>query len=259
MASVGERRVSRVTQIVCDVSGERLGSARVLDLGCNNGGFSLELARRGAREVVGIEGREGNLVDGIASREAEGLTQVDFRIADVRTLSRELHGEFDIVLCLGLLYHLDVPDLFDFVRRVAEVCRGYALIETNVGLKPRKKATSDGQTYHGLWYGEDTRRPGASLDNPRSFWPTKPSLLNLLGDVGFTSVTEVLWPVIPKLAEFRDHTLLLAVKGAPHGAEEHERWPERLPKQAGPGQGARWFLRDRVARLRGGGFPSAFR
>jgi len=259
MASVGERRVSRVAQVVCDVSGEGLRSARVLDLGCNDGGFSLELARRGAREVIGIEGRDGNLVDGIARREAEGLTQVDFRIADVRTLSRELHGEFDIVLCLGLLYHLDVPDLFDFVRSFAEVCRGYALIETNVALTPRNEATSGGQTYHGLWYGEDTTRPGASLDNPRSFWPTKPSLLNLLGDVGFTSVTEVLSPAIPKLAEFRDHTLLLAVKGAPHSAERPERWPERLPKQASPGQGARWFLRDRVARLRRGGFPSVFR
>src|SRR4051794_4338652 len=43
MASVGENRVSRVSQLVCDISGERLKSARVLDLGCNDGGFSLEL------------------------------------------------------------------------------------------------------------------------------------------------------------------------------------------------------------------------
>src|SRR3954464_5455318 len=99
MASVGENRVSRVSQLVCDLSGERLQSARVLDLGCNDGGFSNELARRGAREVIGIEGREGNLVRGLADREAEGLTQVDFRIADVRSVSREAYGEFDIVLC----------------------------------------------------------------------------------------------------------------------------------------------------------------
>src|SRR3954453_6521151 len=160
MASVGESRVARVTQLVFDISGERLQTARVLDLGCNDGGFSLELARRGAREVIGIEGREANLVRGRATREAEGLTQVDFRIADVRTLSRELHGEFDVVLCLGLLYHLDVPDLFDFVRRVAEVCRGYAVIETNVGLAARKKVRSNGHAYSGLWYGEDTTRAG---------------------------------------------------------------------------------------------------
>jgi SAM-dependent methyltransferase len=259
MGTVGENRVSRVSQLVCDVSGERLRSARVLDLGCNDGGFSLELARRGAREVIGIEGREANLVRGRATREAEGLTQVDFRIADVRTLSREAHGEFDIVLCLGLLYHLDVPDLFEFVRRLAEVCRGYALIETNVGLKPRKKVTWDGQSYHGLWYGEDTSRPGASLDNPRSFWPTKPSLLNLLGDVGFTTVSEVAYPFVPTLAEFRDHTLLLAVKGAPHDRNGRDRWPERLPVQASPRQSVGYFLRDRAARLRGGGFPSVFR
>src|SRR5437879_8210602 len=90
---IGEHRVARVVQLVCDVSRDDRRTARVLDLGCNDGGFSLELARQGAREVVGIEGREANLAQGLATRESEGLTQVEFIIDDVRTLSRERHGE----------------------------------------------------------------------------------------------------------------------------------------------------------------------
>ena len=42
---------------------------------------------------------------------------------DVRNLSVEKHGEFDVVLCLGNLYHLGAPDVFSFAARLSEVCR----------------------------------------------------------------------------------------------------------------------------------------
>lgn len=258
-APVGEQRVARVAQVVRDSSGERLRESRVLDLGCNDGGFSIELARLGVREVIGIEGREANLTSGLATQRNEGLSQVKFVISDVRDFSVKEYGEFDVVLCLGLLYHLDVPDLFEFVRTVAAACRGYAIIETQIGLAPKATVASNGSTYRGLWYAEDVSRPGASLDNPRSFWLTKPSLLNLLADAGFTSVSEVLYPVIPALNAYRDHTLLVAAKGQPIADAQHNRWPERLTNIASPGQSRLYWIRDRIARVRGGGLPSIFR
>ena len=45
-----------------------------------------------------------------------------------------MHGTFDVVLCWGLLYHLDTPELFTFTRQVRDVCDGIALVDTHIAL-----------------------------------------------------------------------------------------------------------------------------
>ena len=80
----------------------------------SKGMYALEFAQRGA-EVVAIEGREANLEKARFAARALGL-EVDFQLGDVRDLDAERHGEFDLVLALGILYHLDATDLFP-VRR----------------------------------------------------------------------------------------------------------------------------------------------
>lgn len=261
MIPTGERRVERVAQLVSDLSGESLRTARVLDLGCNTGSFSLALARLGAHEVIGVEGRPENLADGIARRESEGLTQVRFLTPqDVRAVTRERFGAFDVVLCLGILYHLDVPAVFELAREVAAMTRGYALIETEVALSATGRVEFGGREYAGRWYDEDTSNDGASLDNPRSFMPTRSSLLNLLADVGFSTVSEVLNPVIPPIAQFRDHILLLATRGRVlHDHRDTDRWDERPGRIAHPVQGLRYRALERLARRRGGGMPAVWR
>jgi SAM-dependent methyltransferase len=256
--ATGDARVARIAQVVADVAGDDIAGARVLDLGCDEGNFARAIARLGAREVLGIEGRASNLAGGIAKRDAEGLTQVELVLGDARDLSRERHGEFDVVLCLGLLYHLDAPDLLPFLRRLSAVCRRFAVIETQVALAPREALELDGHRYAGLFYQEDVAQAGAALDNPRSFWPTKPSLVNLLMHVGFTSIAEVAAPVVPSVAAFRDHTVLLAFKDRRVAAAPPERAPERVPWVTHPAQGRRYALRERLMRLRGGGLPSVF-
>src|SRR3954447_21635298 len=146
MYLIGERRVAKVAQVMGDLAGKR-----VLDLGCDVGGFSIQAAKQGAKEVIGIDGRDSNLDDAREALARENLPQVTFRVGDVRELSPDSDGVFDVVLCLGLLYHLENPA--DFLNRLAQVCSGYALIETNVALKPR--TTHEG--YGGLWYPEDTK------------------------------------------------------------------------------------------------------
>ena len=142
-------RVARVAQVVADHCGDRLADARVLDLACDHGSFSLALAREGVREVLGIEGREENLRRGREDAKREGLDHVSLVQGDVRDLRREVHGEFDVVLCLGILYHLDVPDAFHFLANVASVCRSFAVIETQVSLAPKTKVTFEGREYWG--------------------------------------------------------------------------------------------------------------
>ena len=85
-------------------------------------------------------------------------------------------------------------------------------------------------------------RTCASLDNSTSFWITKPSLLNLLRDVGFTSVAELLRP--KSFADFADRLTFAAIKGEPQHVVmspelEHTPepdWPEGSPLQPYPTQ-----------------------
>jgi 2-polyprenyl-3-methyl-5-hydroxy-6-metoxy-1,4-benzoquinol methylase len=254
--AMAEDRVERVVQAVNDVAPKPLSELRVLDLAFYEGAFALAFARRGA-SVVGLEARTEHVVKARFAAEALQLGNVSFERADVRELARDRHGSFDVVLCLGILYHLDAPDCFDFLKNVADVCDGLAVIETQISLSRQKRISWGGREYEGKSYPEDTRFPGASADNAQSFWPTKASLLNAMTDVGFTSILELKTPLVPSVAAFRDHVVLLAWQG--DRDVSFPRWPERLWTSAHPTQGRRHWVRDRLVRLRGGGADKAFR
>src|SRR5713101_4914166 len=193
----------RVIQTVCDLAHRPLADLRVLDLGCAHGAYSIELATRGA-QVLGIEGREAWLEQARRLKQRASLANVEFVQDDVRNLSRAKYGEFDIVLCLGILYHLDAPEVFDFMNRVAEVCRDFAVIETHFAGTHILSHEWRGKRYWGTAYqehaagttpGDKLKSLGSSLDNERSFWFTQASLCNLLRHVGFTSVYDCRNPI----------------------------------------------------------------
>lgn len=186
----------RVIQAVCDLARRPLAGLRILDLASAHGEYSIELAARGA-QVLGIEGREEWLERARRAKQELSLSNVEFVQDDVRNLSREKYGEFDIVLCLGILYHLDAPDVFEFVNRVFEVCRDFAVIETHFAPAPTLSHEWRGRRYWGVSTFEHPanataedklKNLGASLDNEKSFQFTQASLCNILRHVGFTSV-----------------------------------------------------------------------
>ena len=113
-------RLRRFIQAVSDSARRPLGELRVLDLACLEGMFAVELARMGA-SVVGIEGREANVAKARLAKEVLGLENLEFHQDDVRNLSEERYGRFDVVLCLGILYHLNPPHVFRFVESIASV------------------------------------------------------------------------------------------------------------------------------------------
>ena len=81
---------------------------RCLDVGCNAGFYSFELARRGAR-VVGIDQDEHYLAQARWARGRFGLEgRVRFRRMQVYDLAR-MRQSFDLVLFMGVLYHLRYP------------------------------------------------------------------------------------------------------------------------------------------------------
>jgi hypothetical protein len=211
----------RIVQIVSDITKQPLSQLRALDLACLEGLYGIELARHGA-QVVGIEGREASIEKARFAKKVLALDNLTLTQDDVRNLSVEKYGHFDVVLCLGILYHLDAPDVFHFVERMSDVCTRVAIIDTHVGLVPNQTHTYKGREYHGWSFREhdDNASPEArlkalwaSLDNEHSFWLTRPSLFNLLAASGFTSVYTCQYPV--PLGQWVDRDTLVAIKGDP--------------------------------------------
>jgi tRNA (mo5U34)-methyltransferase len=79
----------------------------VLDVGCNAGYYSLEMKRRGADRVVSIDSDPRYLAQARFAAEVTGLS-IEFRLMDVYDLA-SLHEKFDLVIFMGVLYHLRHP------------------------------------------------------------------------------------------------------------------------------------------------------
>jgi tRNA (mo5U34)-methyltransferase len=90
----------------------------VLDIGCNGGFYSIEMKRRGADRVVGIDSDEGYLAQARFAAEVSGA-EIEFRKLCVYDIE-QLHEKFDLVLFMGVLYHLRHPLLaLDLIREHA--------------------------------------------------------------------------------------------------------------------------------------------
>jgi tRNA (mo5U34)-methyltransferase len=123
----GVRSVTELRQLYASFGlPSDLHGKRVLDIGCWDGFFSYEAERRGA-EVVAID--YVNRPNFFAAREALGA-RVVFHEMSVYEMSRDRLGVFDIVLMLGVLYHLQHPLLA--LQKVCEVTRDLAIIESHV-------------------------------------------------------------------------------------------------------------------------------
>jgi FkbM family methyltransferase len=141
----------------------------VVDVGCGLGYFSALMKRLGF-EVIALDGRPEN-VDEARRRYRE----VEFRVADAEDPSVRSLGEFDLVLCLGLLYHLENPfiairNLFDLTRKVA-ILEGMCFPDERPILAIRDEGPTEDQ---GLRYV--------------ALYPSENALIKLLYRAGFLYV-----------------------------------------------------------------------
>jgi tRNA (mo5U34)-methyltransferase len=84
-----------------------LAGKTVLDIGCNAGFYSMEMKRRGARRVVGIDSDDRYLAQARFAAEVEGL-DIEYRKLSVYEVGA-LGERFDFVIFMGVLYHLRHP------------------------------------------------------------------------------------------------------------------------------------------------------
>lgn len=105
-----------------DSLGLPLANTSVLDLGCGVGHLARFFVDKGCK-VTCVDGRAEN-IDEVRRR----LPSAEAYVGDVQTDRLSRFGRFPVVLCYGLLYHLENPAAA--LRNMASACDGILLLET---------------------------------------------------------------------------------------------------------------------------------
>lgn len=152
----------------------------VLDLCAWNGFFSFEAERRNAKRVMAVDyfcwgGPGWGTKSGFELAREALDSKVEDRELDVLEVSPDSTGVFDVVLFLGVLYHMRHPLLV--LERVSAVTSGMLILETHVDLTMLSRPAM-------AFY------PGAELGGDNSNWcgPNEACVRAMLMEVGFRTV-----------------------------------------------------------------------
>lgn len=120
---------------------------RVLDLGCGDGTYTLELTDLGVKEVLGIDPAEVAIE--AANRKANNANlegRVHFEVGNIYTLKEQLGVRyFDCVVLRGVLHHL--PDPARAIGCIASLADTVVILEPN-GYNPVLKLLERFSRYH---------------------------------------------------------------------------------------------------------------
>ncbi len=159
---------------------EDLRGMSVLDIGAWNGFFSFEAERRGAGRVLATDsfcwGGEGwGTKAGFELARGALHSKVEDMEIDVLDISPEKVGIFDLVLFLGVLYHMRYPLLA--LERVFSVTGKQLILQTHVDMLGCKRPV---MTFY----------PGGELrKDPTNWWGPNPAAVEaMLKFVGFRKV-----------------------------------------------------------------------
>lgn len=166
---------------------DQLPVGRLLDLGCGHGAMAV-LAHEMGWKVTAVDVRTARMP------KFKGINWIQ---SDVREFSFA-EGDFDCIALLGLLYHLELKDTLELLRR----CSGtLTVVDTHVSLAPSRQELG----YNGEFFDEvGDRSPEehaqakkSSWGNVNSFWPDDESLIRMFADCGYAGVYKLLPPYRP--------------------------------------------------------------
>jgi tRNA (mo5U34)-methyltransferase len=158
--------------------GGSLAGKRVLDLGCNAGFWSLAAVEAGADFVLGVDGRQMHIDQANLVFETKGVeaSRYRFQLADVFDLELE-NDSFDVVLCLGLLYHVSKP--FELMERISAWNSDLLVVDTRVDPRP------------GPYFRirqQDLDDPRQAIDRKVALHPSKEAVARLAREFGYRRV-----------------------------------------------------------------------
>jgi 2-polyprenyl-3-methyl-5-hydroxy-6-metoxy-1,4-benzoquinol methylase len=184
--AVRDQRITELNKIY------KLEGKRILELGPLEGGHTLAMSRLGAREIVSVEGRPENFVKCSLVKSLYSINNANIVFGDLRSVDLASLGEFDICVCLGVLYHL--PNPFRALEAICNVCdRVYIWTHCASDTYPEGSTVTAEldsmcddieRVYEGKYYGEVMKKPQAGLQS-RSFWLTLDALSDAVRDSGF--------------------------------------------------------------------------
>ena len=156
-----------------------LKGKRVLDLGCNAGFWSLKAIEAGADFVFGIDGRQMHVDQADLVFRAKGISpdRYHFVQGDIFAFDFSSEGPFDVVLCLGLLYH--VSKTVELFEKIAAASSDLLVIETKVSLLPGAVL----EMYHESL--DDTRN---AIDHELVLVPSRRAVAELAEQFGYTAI-----------------------------------------------------------------------
>jgi tRNA (mo5U34)-methyltransferase len=175
--------------------------ATVLDLGCNEGWFAHRALEWGAARVLGLDVREANIRRATLIRDHFGIDgdRLAFEQANVIELDAERLGAFDVVLVLGLIYHLENP--VGALRTARALTRGTAVVESQLTAHEEPIRLGWGETgvfreTPGHWAAvlepseeqRDEGNPLASFGGVVSLVPNRAALVEAMAVAGFRDV-----------------------------------------------------------------------
>ena len=171
------------------LAGGSLNGKRVLDLGCNAGFWSLQAVQNGCDFVLGIDGRPMHIDQANFVFETLEIdpSKYRFTVANVFDFDLKGFGEFDVVLCLGLMYHVSKP--MTLIEKISSVNTDILVVDTRV-------STASG-SYLEIGH-EPTEEWVNAVDYTLVMAPTRDAVIDLVGEFGYAAV--VLKP------EFDDYT-----------------------------------------------------
>jgi tRNA (mo5U34)-methyltransferase len=172
---------------------EDLSGKSVLDIGCNAGFYSIEMKKRGAARVVGLDSDEVYLNQARFAAEVSGYGDIEFRNMSVYDVG-QLGEKFDLVIFMGVLYHLRHPLLaLDLIH---EHVAGDLLVFQSMQ-RGSKQVDSVDENYT-FWQEEHFDSPGYPkmhfiehryADDPTNWWaPNSACVEAMLRSAGFEIV-----------------------------------------------------------------------
>ena len=164
----------------------------VLDIGCNGGFYSIEMKKRGANRVLGVDFDDSYLAQARFAAQTTGH-DIEFRKLSVYDLGA-LGERFDVVLFMGVLYHLRHPLLaLDLIHE--HVAKDMLVFQS---MQRGSKDVLSVEENYTFWQAEHFDDPGYPkmhfiehryADDPTNWWaPNTACVEAMLRSAGFEIV-----------------------------------------------------------------------